>query len=395
MGIVWAGTRGLTLHEIIKHYYMKYSLLAVAATCLLGSWQNACAQRKTAVAADEITLDKPVVEPATQVTSAGFTANWQPVEGADAYCVFVYTHKKADADGVYSIIDEDFSAITMGTVGDPVESEDTYTLLDGYTELPNWSVYEGLFARGMVGGIVYSPYIDLRNDGGRYRVTLDVYSAVPNDSVVVEAHTTGRPTEKVGKRMDPNASGELVFEFSNGGHDTFFSIHNMDAYVFFVDRVRVEQNLKAGDDLYTMVDLNEAVEASEGSYASFPSLTYAPDATQVYYDLYAVKRVYDSAQGGYKQYYSPFSDMQAVTLDRPAGIGELASASSEDANAWIQGMQGGIEVSLSHAGQVEVYGLSGELLASRELGIGRHRLIVQRGCYIVQAGGKAAKVWVK
>lgn len=56
----------------------------------LGLAATAAYAQKIAIPALKLaTLTRPVVKPATNITSNGFTANWEPVEGAEAYCVFV------------------------------------------------------------------------------------------------------------------------------------------------------------------------------------------------------------------------------------------------------------------------------------------------------------------
>lgn len=353
---------------------------------------SAYGQPKRALRVAGTELEKPVVLPATNVTRQGFTANWQPVAGADAYCVFVYTHQKIAKSGTYAVIDEGFDGVTFGSLNDPVWAEDTYMMLDEYTNLPNWSVYEGSFVKSMVGGIVYSPYIDLRNDEGKYRVVLDVYSDIPNDSVVVRALTSDKPTQSVGARMDPNNPGELVFNFTNGGHDTFFSITNMEGVSFFVDNVRVEQDLKAGDDVYTMVALNEEVMASDGTSADFKKLDFAPGATEVYYDLYAAARIYNDPNDeyDYEQVYSPFSDMQKVELSDATSV-----SGAETSGSSISCGRGFITVTNAAPARLSIYDTGGRKVSEKTVGAGSQNISLPAGCYIVRNGGTVKKVVVR
>lgn len=66
-----------------KIYYVLTALLAMA--CLANA-QVRKEMRKT----DAQQLEKPVAKPATAITSKGFTANWEPVTGAEGYAVCVY-----------------------------------------------------------------------------------------------------------------------------------------------------------------------------------------------------------------------------------------------------------------------------------------------------------------
>lgn len=368
------------------------NLYLMATVCLLFiSAAAAKAQKSGPQRAAATILAKPEVLPATNVTANGFTANWKPVSGADGYAVFVYTLGYAPADGTYAVVDEDFNGVTFGSLTEPEYAEDTYMMLDDYTDLPNWSVYEGMFVKNMVGGIVYSPYIDLTNNGGNYRVELDVVSDVANDSVIVEAHATDQPTQKVGKRLDPNGDGHLSFDFTNGGHDTYFSIINYETSAFYVDRVRVEQDLKEGDKIYTMVALNESVDASDTPSADFPALTFAPNATEVYYDVYAAGRFYDDPSDpySYEQYYSPFSDMQKVELTNNASIEHNIAKTFS-----VSGGEGFILVSAEKPMQVNVSTVDGRTVASVAYTSGEQRIALPQGFYVVRAGSTAAKVMV-
>ncbi len=59
------------------------------------------------------------VLPATNVTENGFTANWKAVAGADGYSVMVFTKTTVPADGLYTVLYEDFNLISAGSVVEP------------------------------------------------------------------------------------------------------------------------------------------------------------------------------------------------------------------------------------------------------------------------------------
>lgn len=75
--------------------------------------------QKSAPKRASFTLEAPTVEKATNISSNGFTAHWQPVDGAEGYCIFVYTKDVAPADGEYIIIDEDFNGMDFGSLIEP------------------------------------------------------------------------------------------------------------------------------------------------------------------------------------------------------------------------------------------------------------------------------------
>lgn len=64
-------------------------------------------------------LSPPVAEEATNVTSTGFTANWQPVAGADGYIlnVYVYDETTGDSELVFDIeIEPDVSSMEVSNL---------------------------------------------------------------------------------------------------------------------------------------------------------------------------------------------------------------------------------------------------------------------------------------
>lgn len=378
---------------------MTKSYLILATALLLGSAMSANAktlppQLRTIRAAATIDLPKPKALPATDITTKGFTANWEPIDNAEAYCVFVYTKSTVPADGEYNLIEEGFDGVDFGSLVNPVWHEEPYEVLDAYTNLPNWSVYGyASFVGGMVGGVVYSPYIDLRGNNGNYNVTVTVY-ATQGDEIRIESNGKDGKTIKT-FTCDNTGLSTATVPFENGVKDTFFSIVNMTASEIapaYVDNVVVSQNLKKGDTVWTMVSLNEAVEAPQTS-ATFASLPFAPQATEVYYDLYATAIDYNTPSGSlpYTSYYSDFSDM--VTVDLAAGTSSSVLA-PEAAAASVKALNGAIRVDLPASQTIAVYTTTGQTVYTKTLAAGQHEVALPSGIYIVRTVSQAQKVAV-
>ena len=332
-------------------------------------------------------LTKPVVLPATNVTLHGFTANWESVENAEAYCVFVYTEHTAQNDETFTVLHEDFDNITFGNIGDPVWSDELYETLDMYTSLPNWSVYGyTTYVKGMVGGIVYTPYIDLRNDNGRYTVTLSVYGE-SGDEIFIESD--GTKEEKQSFVLKETGINTHTFTFTNGRQDTFFHMHNTKGNEFYIDDVKVTQDLSAGDKAYVYVDLNDAV-MGENTSVDFKKLSYAPDADVVYYDLYAVVREYNDPENPdrYVQVYSPFSDKMQVVLNPEAtGIGESLIEGTRFSTT-----SAGVEISLCETSDVKVFDIAGRVIFSERCAAGNHSINLSKGIYVLNIGNNTYKI---
>ena len=332
-------------------------------------------------------LSKPVVLPATNVTKNGFTANWEKVENTEAYCVFVYTEHTAQQDETFTVLHETFDLIDFGNIGNPVWSDELYEDLDLYTSLPNWTVYGyTTYVQGMVGGIVYTPYIDLRNDGGKYTVNLSVYGE-SGDEIIVESD--GTTEEKQSFVLDYTGVKNVTLTFTNGRKDTFFHLHNTKGNEFYVDEVQVTQELKAGDKAYVYVDLQDAVPGTETS-ADFKKLRYAPDADVVYYDLYAVVREYNDPEhpDRYEQVYSDFSEMMEVVLNPEATDIE------ENLNSEISFSTSneGICIQLQEASNVKIFDVTGRNIINRQYAAGTHNISLSKGLYILNINNKTQKI---
>ena len=364
---------------------MKKTTLILSTLFLCAFTASTNAQEKTIQKSTK--LEKPIVLAPTNVTTHGFTANWQKVDNAEAYCVFVYTEHVADKDETYTLLNENFDLIDFGNIGNPVWSDELYENLDMYTTLPNWSVYGyTTYVQGMVGGIIYSPYIDLRNNNGKYTVKLSVYG-VAGDKIVVESDGTKEETQEFA--IDHTGITTKSLTFTNGRQDTFFSIHNTTGTEYYLDEASVTQNLKAGDKAYVYVDLNDAVPG-ENTSVDFKRLRYAPKAETVYYDLYAVVREYNDPEhpDRYEQVYSDFSDKMKVVLNPDAtGITENNASDIK-----VSTSENGIVISLDKTSNVNICDMSGRLVVNGKYSAGRHSINLPAGNYIVRINKNTYKI---
>ena len=294
-------------------------------------------------------LEQPQAKPATSITDNAFTANWEPVADAVAYCVYTYVKNVAEEDGLYTIIDEDFLGITQGSIIEPAGGDEMLVELDDYTVLPGWMAYAyPTFIPSMVDGLLYSPYLDLRNDDGKYRIVLHVF-ATDGDEIRVESNGINGKEIKTYQAHVPDGTTGISVDtlyFDNGTRDLFFSVINMTAQIGmpdYVDRVEVLQQLKKGDEVFTQVALDEAVEAETEwgdavTSKRFDDLHFAYGVTDLYYDLYAVAYDFSTPNGStpYTTVFSPYSEMVYVDLKNhhsELGISETVDTLRND-DAW-------------------------------------------------------------
>ena len=307
-------------------------------------------------ASAQLTLQTPKAKAATDITANGFTANWGAVKDAEAYCVFVYDKQTVTADGEQVIADEDFDGITSGSLSEPIGGDEEFVDMSayGYALTYGWGAYANpTFIPSMVSGLVYSPYLDLRGNGGRYKVIITSYCS-DKDQLRVESHGKGETVIKYATaNVKGGAIGESVdtLEFDNGSKDLFFTVINntaQEGQFDYTDRIKVVQDLKAGDVINKMVASNEAVmavdEMTGDSVTScrFKTPTQYTSSKVLYYDVYASRMDYDTPDGAkpYTYVVSDFSDLVKVDLDNRSsdivtGIQNITAenAKKED-NAW-------------------------------------------------------------
>lgn len=315
-------------------------------------------------------LAGPVVKPATDITATGFTANWSPVAGAETYTLNVYEPITVPDDGTYAVLQEDFSLISKGSIVEPYYyDEGLIAYLDelDWAFTPDWSVYLPVFAKGMLAGIIYSPYIDLTNDGGRYRLVLGITGY---QGAEIQVETNGVSADKRVVTLASNGYNEVVLDFENGSHDTYFTVTDMGipddpdqqyiACVSFLDDVSVVQDLRAGDLVLRPV---QCVETSETSHR-FDDLKYRYNATVLAYDVQGNVVTFNDPDDpwDYDVEYTEFSQLEYVRL--------------------VSGVD---DVAVDNDGEAEYFNLQGVRVTGE----------LAPGIYIRRQGGISAKIMVK
>lgn len=128
-------------------------------------------------------LATPKVLPATDITPAGFTANWGAVDLATGYLLNPKAiHISNGLDPRY-LIDADFESITEGTIKNPVPPQYSVYSLNEYIPQKGWLVRLPYFAKGCLGlsnqlmesygnSLLQSPTLNLSASEGRVNVKM-------------------------------------------------------------------------------------------------------------------------------------------------------------------------------------------------------------------------------
>ena len=113
-------------------------------------------------------IDAPVATEATEIVANGFTANWNPVEGATSYTLRVMP--KPD---YIQLMTEDFTGFTKAGAQDISSKLDDYMNNAGWTGSKLYEAAGGIrMGTGSAHGLLTSPSLDLSQSGGKVSVKI-------------------------------------------------------------------------------------------------------------------------------------------------------------------------------------------------------------------------------
>ncbi len=350
-------------------------------------------------------LKVTTIEP-TDVTSTSFTAHWEPLGHATSYKVEGIRLLNATADmSNVTVIEESFDKITEGSVESP--GTDWVSPFDfgskGWAATA-WSATQPAWANGMAGttgtswmgtaGLVFSPVLDLScNEGMGFDVEATVYTTVesfpdaegnlypegvfvmvlntPQDrqalaAALIETPATGYTSDKVTVNVNPDEvdlSNVIVAFMSKSGQ------------MFFVDDVKITQNLKAGEKLSVpfMVDTTPETEYSFSDLDPMSDHGFTVTA---------------STTRQFQTYTSEPSDLRIV----PTHSSGIVRATADNSTVNAAGGKGCILVSAPEGTPAAAYTVAGTCVGRTS---GQGRMEIEPGIYIVRVGDSTFKVAVR
>ena len=215
-------------------------------------------------------ITAPEAKEATEVDPDGpYTANWNPVPRATAYSVYTYKRTTLEEDQEnYNVVHEDFSKVNSeGTAFYP-EYLGNYTEqwpLDEYMESGGWLGINIALAEGYLGfsgyGEILSPYLDLSGNDGKYTVTVKFIGSIPGESFVVQGTTQYHLVPVTGDEQS------VTLEFSDGASNSLLYFYTQYGYAdILIDEITVQQDLLAGDHVYTPETMSDNIGSDNLSY---------------------------------------------------------------------------------------------------------------------------------
>lgn len=363
----------------------------------------------TSVASDEqevYAVSIPTALPATNITANSYTANWTSHKKVDFYRVDQLQQTVIDKDTKdYVMLDEDFSKVTSSLTeadlldGFYEEGERTsgYMPLDDITHIAGWKASSTVRVNGWLGGneakqgsgtiagAIVTPTIDLSHNEGACNISLRVWGS-EGDWLIIQGS---------------NPASLATIEFPKGGgivektitmplctSKEQLTFYSNNYKVFLIDYIKITQDVKAGDKVTTITGSVLTEDADTKSMVmTNPGFS---DGHDVLYRVTAMRYDKDSQES--HKYYSTStpSDLMLVKNPNPSGIGSVEAAAEN-----VAGVEGGIVVTAANATTVNVFNLSGQLVASKACGNGHAFVSVAPGVYVVKTNSTAAKVVVK
>lgn len=336
------------------------------------------------------TLSVPVVNPATDVTDAGFTANWESVGEANGYMVYTYIRHKAPADEQYYFCNEDFSGFKYGSIDSPFDLG--YGWLDGYMARTNWYVYGAYSCNGVLGlyndktattkGMLMSPMYDLKNANGKATVS---FRARTTGTATVAVYATEYLMAGQSYALGTVAKASLTtdwadysLEIDGGVQGCYIEIDMVDGTDnAYFDSLTIAQQLAEGDETMLVYDYRETDNVTSVRIST-------PDkvAGDVYWYQVAAMKTLSNGQLVNDSEYSELMEVK--------GNGAVADVTVD--GAAVMAVDGGILVSNPQHQGVAVYALDGRLVHADNSDAESQSIALSRGVYAVRIGAQTFKI---
>ena len=332
-------------------------------------------------------LAAPEALPATQITTAGFTANWEAVANAENYMLNVYGMETFNEAATKTVLAEDFSGVTKGSM-DGIEFGKLTEGLDAYTNTPGWVAHNHAFAAGY---IVLAPYSDAAqlytpsmNLTHATTITVNMaeysYKYYTGGKVTVTLYDAATDAALDSKEFEITeaAFADFTFTTNKGTENSYFEIAYSGSNKIFINDVKISMAFLPGST-YSMLIGNYETDAT-----SYEVVKEAVANVVYTYNVVAMARSVDSSGNIITVKSEP---SKTITVNRGTGVEKVA------ANASVAVRNGSIVITADSA-EAQVFTAAGTHVATPRVN-GETAISIAPGIYIVKVAGSIAKVLVK
>lgn len=379
----------VSVEQLNKDLQYYYTVRATDGTSI----SDESAEIKVEKESDEIkatTLLTP-----TNVTANGFTARWEAVKGVSTYWFYLFEKYTAPSDQTYTVVDEDFSGVTVGTVANPVLGS-MQEILDSYTKASGWEAMFPLYAKGMIGlsddmsllpSVLLTPRYDLSANDGKFTVELNATSSSSQDVLSLLKECFDTPHLEASDLRDVTLSTTSKFISTEFQHVNPLAVGGVDLQIYttghktFIDDIKIKKDLKQGDSfsyIYfgTVAKTGKSIESVPVELSPRPGYTYS-------YGVVVLKPL------EVEPYLEFLGYENRMDVDIPNS--SINSASADNLKAYV--FKDNLHIILNADSKIDVYSISGKLLKSVNGNAGENILpLTDRGIYLVKSGGSVVKI---
>ena len=332
-------------------------------------------------------IPAPTLLPETNITSNGFTANWNATEGVDEYYLHLYAKHTAQYDETYFFTDYDFSnIISDGTTIDPeVPEEISY-------EYESWFVFLPIFANNIIGvsgefnkdelyGYLSSPLYNLSYNNGSFNISLSLKGNTDDYIVVNLIDSEGYIAYEQAISLPDAEWNDFSFPMQKGDEESNIEIVYYGSGYLFIDNLKIYQELPTGARVTTPILQKLCYETSVDI-----SVQEHYKYDELYYQIYSIKNVYDKDNETIiNAMYSDMTEPRFVTLNTE-NVEDLEAQSS----AYAYFKQGQLNIFNPENEMVTIYNTNGVCVYSA-ITNGSIDLDLSQGLYVVKIGNKVIK----
>lgn len=336
-------------------------------------------------------LDAPVVSMAACDADGNFTATWDAVADADSYSVTVFKEETLTEAAEANVLAEDFNVFTTGTFSD---FEYLYERHLAALNEPGWSGYNMISIDGAIGLSPYgsdadlvTPALDLSGNGGKVKVLISMcanaFGSFKTGDVVAFTLVDAEDNETapVNVTIDKVGFADYTIDLTGGTATSKVKIASASSNKIFIDNFEVKQLKPAG-----FVNSTTYAQALTEATSYTGNVEFAQN-TQ--YKIVVVANGRTVSAGEISGIASAASEPVAILVT--SGIENVADNASDVAIAKTG--HGAISVTTPVALTVEIYDISGRLVAAQPVAEGTSSISVNAsGLVIVKAGSTVAKI---
>ncbi len=349
------------------------------------------------------TVSQPVVSEATNVTENGYTANWTSNKKVDYYRIEQIQKNTITEDTEnYDILYEDFSKVTSefkeADISDGFIEQGEYTSdyrpIDDLTHIAGWKASSTQRVEGWLGGMasgvdgaiagaIVTPTIDLSHNDGECNVTIRAWGQ-EDDWLVIQGVNAAA---YAGLRFPTGGFVEATVTIPVCTAKESLTFYSNNYYPFLIDYIRIQQNVKAGDVVSVTTASVHTADATVNSLVmDNPNFG---DGHDVYYRVTGLRYYH-----GDKKNVVASNPSELMLVKKPT-TGITTTEASNNSTMKVVATNGGIVVFGADGSNVQVFSLSGQLVASKSIVSGDKSIALPPGIYMVKTANDIVKVVVR